>query len=89
MKYWIGQASHKDDIDGYEFFLILPNDISLDDCNEIIMEARQNDWNIWSVTHRCERSVFDGIANAIKQGRDKYSVGHGFLIDLAEPYEMA
>ncbi len=88
MRYWLGQVTHKDDIDGCQDYLILPDDISVGNCNKIIQEAKQDGWNIWEVTHRIPRSKFDGIAKSITESRDFHDIGDGYLADLVESYEV-
>ena len=88
MKYWIGQVTHEDDRDGYELFLVIPDNLLLDQANALIAEARKDDWNIWDVTHLVPRSVFEGLATGIARKDDLCDLGDGYLADLAEPYEV-
>ena len=88
MKYWLGQVTHQDSRDGYEDFLVVPDDLTVEEINAIVKIASNNHWNIWEVTHRATRSDFDGIAKSIAEGWDTHHIGDGYLADLTEWYEV-
>ena len=89
MKYWLGQVTHQDDRDGYEDYLVLPNDLTVDEINALVKEASKDNWNIWEVTYLADRALFDGLAMRIAEGVwDTAPIGEGYLADLAESYEV-
>jgi hypothetical protein len=88
MKYWLGQVTHQDSRDGYEDYLVLPDDLTVEEINKLVKIASKNNWNIWEVTHLATRSDFDGIMKSITEGWDTHHIGDGLLADLTEWYEV-
>lgn len=86
-KFWVGQATHIDSRDGYVMFLVFPDDLTIDEKNAVVAEARQDDWNIWEVTHPISRARFEALARSIADHSDFADIEDGFLADLTEPYE--
>ncbi len=86
MRWWVGQVTHEDDLEGLETFLVIPDDLE-DEADAVIHEAKQDDWCSWDAVQLVPQSVFEGLKRAIETDRDTADLGDGLLADLTEPYD--
>ena len=78
---FIGDATHRDSIDGLDRFVIIADDAPTD----VVKKAERNSGE--AIVRIVDRTTMDSINKSIEMSLDTHGMGDGYLLDLADAYD--
>ena len=78
---FIGDASHRDSLDGLDPFIVIADDAP----TSIVEKAKRDSEE--AIVRIVDRVAMDSINKSIEMGLDTHGMGDGYLLDLTDAYD--
>lgn len=78
---FIGDASHRDSLDGLDPFIVIADDAP----TSIVKKAKRDSGE--AIVRIVDRPTMDSINKSIEMSLDTHGMGDGYLLDLTDAYD--